>query len=346
LVELARALATTARVLILDEPTAVLSLAEQEKLFKVIASLRSSGLLILYISHRLEEVFAIADRVSVMRDGRLVATHDKAGLSHSELVGLMTGRQLQQNIAPAALARDAKPILTLSGEGVPEKGLIIAAGEIFGFVGLVGAGRTWLARRIAGLSPRVGLRVNLNGASLPGDAHAALTRGVVYLTEDRKVSGIFAPLAITANATAASLRRFTRAGVLARRREKREASQLLKDLQLVAASLDAAISGLSGGNQQKVLIARALLAAPKVLICDEPTRGVDVGAKEEIYKILRNLAARGVAVIVISSEFNELLALCHRLAVVKGGRIIATLDNENLDERRLLEVATGPAAST
>ncbi len=158
-------------------------------------------------------------------------------------------------------------------------------------------------------------------------------------------AGIFAPLAITANATAASLRRFTRAGILARRREKREAGQLLKDLQLVAASLDAAIGGLSGGNQQKVLIARALLAEPKVLICDEPTRGVDVGAKEEIYKILRTLASRGVAVIVISSEFSELLALCHRLAVVKSGRIIATLNNENLDEHRLLEIATGASAS-
>jgi ABC-type sugar transport system ATPase subunit len=243
------------------------------------------------------------------------------------------------------LPTDAKPILTISGEGAPDGGLVVSTGEILGLVGLVGAGRTWLARRIAGLTPRQGLHAELCGAALPGEVHAALARGVVYLTEDRKVSGIFAPLAITANATAASLRRFTRAGVLARRREKREAGQLLKDLQLVAVSLDAAIGGLSGGNQQKVLIARALLAKPKVLICDEPTRGVDVGAKEEIYKILRNLAARGVAIIVISSEFSELLALCHCLAVVRGGRIIATLDNDHLDEHRLLGIATGAAAA-
>jgi ABC-type sugar transport system ATPase subunit len=339
LVELARALSTEARILILDEPTAVLSLSEQEKLFGVIRSLKARGLLVLYISHRLEEIFAIADRVTVMRDGRLVATRDITGLTQRELARLMIGHELPAKPPIVAEAEASPAILRVAGPGIGE--IAVHRGEIFGFAGLIGAGRTWIARRIAGLMPRQGMDVHLNGAPVPADPRAALERGVVYLTEDRKHDGIFAPLAITDNATAASLKAFTPSGIVRRRREKRAAGEILGQLRLIATSLGAPIAGLSGGNQQKVIFARAILAKPKVLVCDEPTRGVDVGAKEEIYAILRKLAADGVAIIVISSELNELLALCSRVAIVRDGRVHGVVANRALDEHLLMEMVTG-----
>jgi ABC-type sugar transport system ATPase subunit len=344
LVELARALSNDARILILDEPTAVLSLSEQEKLFTVIRSLRERGLLILYISHRLEEIFGIADRVSVMRDGKLVAVRPIAELTQRELVRLMTGREVQA-IAPLASEDLSAPaLLEVSG---PETGTFgIRPGEIVGLAGLIGAGRTWIARRIAGLRPRGDLSVMLDGKPVPHEAGAVLRQGIVYLTEDRKRDGLFMPLSITVNATAAALPRFSPFGLVAPRREKRAAGELLKQLRLVASSLEAPVGGLSGGNQQKVIFARALLARPRVLICDEPTRGVDVGAKEEIYALLRQLAADGVAILVISSEFNELLGLCNRLAIVRDGRIRGVAPNRGIDEHHLMEMVTGAAPAT
>jgi ABC-type sugar transport system ATPase subunit len=341
LVELARALATDARILILDEPTAVLSIAEQAKLFAVIRTLRQKGLLILYISHRLEEIFEIADRVSVMRDGALVATRDKAGLTSGELVQLMTGREVLANTAPGPLEGQAKTVLTLRGLGEDGAPIDIRQGEIFGLAGLVGAGRTSIAHRIAGLRRRGGFSAELNGAPLTEDPAKMLAAGVVYMTEDRKRDGIFGPLAVTGNATAASLDRFSLGGFLRLGRERAEAGEVLRGLRLVAASLDTPIGALSGGNQQKVLFARALLARPKVLICDEPTRGVDVGARQEIYAVLRRLSAEGVAIILISSELNEVLGLSHRIGIVRHGHVSAVLDNAGLDEHALLVAATG-----
>ena len=343
LVELARALSTDARILILDEPTAVLSIAEREKLFDVIHSLRERGLLILYISHRLEEIFEIADRVSVMRDGSLVATRAKADLTESELVRLMTGREVSAPQPPEPIPAGSRTVLSLSGLAADGSVVEIRQGEIFGLAGLVGAGRTSIAHRIAGLRPRSGFTAALDGAPLPDDPARVLQAGVVYMTEDRKRDGIFGPLAITSNATAAALKRFSSAGFLRLRRERAVAGEMLRGLRLVAASLDTPIASLSGGNQQKVLFARALMTAPRVLICDEPTRGVDVGAKEEIYGVLRRLAGEGVAIIVISSELNEVLALSHRIAVVRDGRITATMDNAGLDEHSLTVAATGVA---
>ena len=341
LVELARALSADARILILDEPTAVLSLAEQDKLFGVIRSLREQGLLALYISHRLEEIFAVADRVTVMRDGRVVATRATGDLTQTELARLMTGRDVQQQ-ARAGTAKGGEAVLKLSG--LADEELTLHRGEILGLAGLIGSGRTWIARRIAGLVEPGGLAMQLDGRPLEAKRGAALSHGIVYLTEDRKRDGIFAPLAIVPNATAASLRAFSPSGFLARRREKGAAKEILQQLRLVAASLDAPVGSLSGGNQQKVLFARAILARPRVLVCDEPTRGVDVGAKQEIYALLRELAADGVAIIVVSSEFPELLGLCDRLAIVRDGQVRGLIDNRKLDEHRLMELVTGAAA--
>jgi ABC-type sugar transport system ATPase subunit len=339
LVELARALSTEARILILDEPTAVLSLSEQEKLFGVIRALRARGILVLYISHRLEEIFAIADRVTVLRDGKLVATSPTAALTQRDLVRLMTGREVHA-VARAEADLAAAPVVAeIAGSKTGR--FAIHRGEILGFAGLMGAGRTWIARRIAAVLPRGDLAVHLGGEAVPDDPRAALDRGIVYLTEDRKRDGLFMPLSITRNATAAALPAFSRFGLMASRRERKAASDLLQRLRLVATALDAPVSGLSGGNQQKVIFARALLAKPRLLICDEPTRGVDVGAKEEIYALLRALAADGVAVLVISSEFPELIGLCDRLAVVRDGRVMGVVANRDLDEHRLTEIVTG-----
>lgn len=344
LVELARALSTDARILILDEPTAVLSLSEQAKLFAVIRTLRERGLLILYISHRLEEIFEIADRVSVMRDGALVATREKSALTSAELVRLMTGREVAPNTAPAPLGEDREVVLSLDGLAEDGSRVDLRRGEILGLAGLVGAGRTSIAHRIAGLQHRGGFTAVMSGTPLPDDPARVLAAGVVYMTEDRKRDGIFAPLAVTANATASSLGRFSSGGLLRLGRERRQTGEVVRGLRLVAASLDTPIGSLSGGNQQKVLFARALLARPQVLICDEPTRGVDVGAKEEIYAVLRRLAGEGVGIILISSELDEVLALSHRLAVVRHGRVCAVMDNVGLDEHALLIAATGVGA--
>jgi ABC-type sugar transport system ATPase subunit len=342
LVELARALSTDARILILDEPTAVLSISEQGKLFQVIRILRGRGLLVLYISHRLEEIFEIADRVSVMRDGALVATRSKAELTAAELVRLMTGREVAVNRAPDRFPDGKRTVLSLDGITEDGSALELREGEILGLAGLVGAGRTSIAHRIAALRPRSGFTASLDGRDLPDDPAKVLAAGVVYMTEDRKRDGIFGPLAVTANASAASLRRFSPGGILRLRRERAEAGEVLRGLRLIAASLDTPIGALSGGNQQKVLFARALMARPKVLICDEPTRGVDVGARQEIYGVLRRLSAEGVAIVLISSELNEVLALSHRIAIVRHGRIGSILPNEGLDEHALLVAATAP----
>jgi ABC-type sugar transport system ATPase subunit len=341
LVELARALAIKARILILDEPTAVLSIAEQAKLFTVIRSLRAQNLLVLYISHRLEEIFEIADKVSVMRDGALVATHDKTALTSTQLVRLMTGRETLAKTAPAPVEGNRKTVLALHGLAQDGTDIELREGEILGLAGLVGAGRTSIAHRIAALRPRKDFSAHLQGSPLPDDPAKALACGVVYMTEDRKRDGIFGPISVTANSTAASLGRFSVKGILRLGRERADAGEVLRGLRLIAASMDTAIGSLSGGNQQKVLFARALLARPKVLICDEPTRGVDVGAKEEIYAVLRRLSAEGVAIILISSELNEVLALSHRIAVVRHGGVSAVMMNEGLDEHALLVAATG-----
>jgi ABC-type sugar transport system ATPase subunit len=341
LVELARALASDARILILDEPTAVLSINEQQKLFEVIRTLRQQGLLVLYISHRLEEVFAIADRFSVMRDGRLVATRAIAEIDQRELVRLMTGHHVISGDASRESVSDGEVVLSLHGLTSDGTDIELRRGEILGFAGLVGAGRTSIARRLAGLLPREGFSADMEGVPLPQSVAKVLASGLVYLTEDRRSDGIFAPLSIPVNATAAALNHYSSAGFLALRRERKDAAPLLSNLRLVARSLDVPVATLSGGNQQKVLFARALLAQPKVLICDEPTRGVDVAAREDIYQLLRDLAARGVAIILISSELGEVLALSHRIAIVRHGRIEAMFDNSGLSEHDLVIAATG-----
>jgi len=344
LVEIARALSLSARILILDEPTAVLSLAEQDNLFTIIRHLKSQGMLVLYVSHHLREVLAIADRVSVLRDGRKVATRPVKGLALPELIELMIGRS-------GAFTRMSRNTAVATGPAFrityradkKESGLTLQAGEIVGLAGLVGAGRTTFARALSGKHRDTAVvAVEQDGRkfdlSSPG---RAIGHGIVYLTEDRKRDGIFSGLDIIANATAAALPALRRGPFRDRTRERELAAHMLQRLQLVAASLDTPIVKLSGGNQQKVLMARALLTAPKMLICDEPTRGVDIGAKTEIHEMLRRLASTGVAIIVISSEIEELVAVADRIAVMHQRRFVAEMPASAANEANILLAASG-----
>ena len=346
LVEIARALSQAATILILDEPTAVLSAREQENLFTIIAELRAAGLLVLYVSHRLDEVFRIADRVTVLRDGRKVDTVGTDEIDQAALVRLMTGREAQRAIALPPVAATGPPLLAVrwTHDG-NESVLTVRKGEIVGLAGMVGAGRSRLARGVVGLGPR-GARLELDGRAIElRSPRQALRHGIIYLTEDRKREGLFSNLSVLANTSAAALDRVSRFGVLRPATERREGEVLLDRLALVARSLDSRMRELSGGNQQKVLIARALMAGPRLLICDEPTRGVDVGAKEEIYRILIDLAAQGVGVLLVSSEFKELLTVCHRIVVMRDGGVVGEKAAGEADEGVLVALATGAAGA-
>jgi ABC-type sugar transport system ATPase subunit len=343
-VELARALAVSARVLVLDEPTAVLAGSDVENLFAIIAKLKASGLLILYVSHRLEEVFAIADRITVLRDGRKVDTVAASATTQPRLVQMMTGRDVVETVRLPPVAAAAEPLLRMAwmDDGHPSE-FTVQPGEIVGLAGLVGSGRSAIAQTLVGLGPPSmarSARIELAGQPISlSSPRAARRHRVLYLTEDRKRAGVFADLSVLVNTTAASLERFSPGGLIASRRERREARTILERLRLVARSLDAPARQLSGGNQQKLLIGRALLSAPRLLVCDEPTRGVDVGAKQEIYSILTEIAGRGVGVLLISSELKELLMLCHRIFVVRDRRIVRSVAAADTSEETLLLAA-------
>ena len=340
LVEIARALSVSARVLILDEPTAVLSLAEQRNLFDIIAGLEDPHRLILYVSHRLEEVLAIADRVTVLRDGRKVATDAAAGLRQADLVRFMVGHDARERF-PLPPPAPSAPVLDVGVEGNPAR-FQVRRGEIVGLAGLVGAGRPRLGRAIGGLEP-VDLRIDGRPVRLRSPADA-LAHGIVYLTEDRKREGVFPNLSVLVNTTAAALPALSRLGVLSAARERTAAQAILAQLRLVARSLGAPVRELSGGNQQKVIFGRALLARPRVLVCDEPTRGIDVGAKDEIYDLLIDLARQGAAIILISSEMKEVLALSHRVVVMRDGRVVREFAGGEAREHDVLMAAMGPTA--
>ena len=343
LVELARALSLAPRILILDEPTAVLAAAEQQRLYRIVARLKQRGLLVLFVSHRLEEVLAIADRVTVLRDGRTVACRPVERLAMADLVSLMVGDLRDQRAESAAPLGD-RPAIAIRYRHRDEARMIqVRPGEIVGLAGLVGAGRTTLARAIAGL-PRSGVAVDV---TLDGREHRfssprrATAAGIAYVTEDRKRDGLFANLDIVANTSAAALGQFASAGFRRPALERQRCADLLARLRLVAKSLDMPVAQLSGGNQQKVVFARAMLRRPRLLLCDEPTRGVDVEAKAEIHDLMRELAMKGVALMVVSSEIEELLGLCHRILVMRDRAIVAEFPSQEADEAAILLAASG-----
>lgn len=340
LVEIARALSVESRILILDEPTAVLSIPEQENLFRIIEQLKQQGMLILYVSHRMEEIFSISDRVTVLRDGKKIDTVQTADISPADIIRMMIGHDIEQS-SGLSTADAGGPIFEVSFKD-KRRGFTVVKGEILGVAGLVGAGRTRLARKLIGIEENDDMDIFLHGERVnPGSPQDAIQQGIVYLTENRKHDGLFANLSVLKNTTASALERFTSFGFLRQGNEKKAGTNILDRLHLVASSVDVPISTLSGGNQQKAIFGRALMCNPSVLICDEPTRGVDVGAKEEIYQLLVELAEQGVAIIFISSEMKELFAAAHRLLVLHEGNIVEDLPTSQLTEEKVLQAATG-----
>lgn len=326
-VEIAKALGTNAKVLILDEPTSSLTHREVESLFRLIRDLRSQGVGIVYISHRLEELPEIADRVTVLRDGNVIQTRGMAGVTQPELIAMMVGRELS-----AVFPKRAVPVGEVALEVRGRVNLTVRAGEILGIAGLAGAGRTELAESIFGLRPAADLEILIH------------QQPIAYVPEDRRRHGLIMEMSIAANATLASLPSLSRRGFLDFAAERTLAQDYKMRLALKAASIDVPVETLSGGNQQKVVIARWLATHPSVLILDEPTQGVDVGAKSEIHRIMVDLAAQGVAIMMISSELPEILGMSDRVAVMRGGRIAGMLDNADADQHKILALALGSAA--
>jgi ribose transport system ATP-binding protein len=351
LVEIAKALSFDASVLIMDEPTAVLSRQDTAALFRVVDQLRSRGVAIIYISHILPEVVAISDRISVLRDGRLVQTLERSrfcggDIDVGRLSSLMVGRPLADHFPPR---RPPQPEVVLQVDAlctheVHDVSFEVRRGEIFGLAGLVGAGRTELAATLFGAGRRLSGRALIDGQSFTATTPAeAIAAGVAYLSEDRKGIGLHLGLSVTDNITLVALRAWGRA-LLSQRRLREAARVHIQRLNIKVADADSDVQCLSGGNQQKVSLAKWLESRPRVLLVDEPTRGVDVGAKEEIYRLLTQLAESGIACVMISSELNELIGMCHRIGVMRGGRLVATVPGEAATEELLMLHAAGVAA--
>jgi rhamnose transport system ATP-binding protein len=349
LVEIARALGADAKILILDEPTASLSDEDTQNLFAVIRRLRAQGVGMIYISHRLEELPAIADRVTILRDGRTVETRAMSDVDRGELIRLMVGRELSAVFPKRAVAL-GDVVLELRGVGCSAAGvrgvsLTVRAGEIVGLAGLVGAGRTALARTVFGLTPADEGEILLRGEQIGIDGAArAVEAGIAYVPEDRRRHGVILELPVSANISLAALGRLTRFGAIDLRRETELAVDYTHRLGIKTPAIFAPVSTLSGGNQQKVALSRWLATDPAVLILDEPTQGIDVGAKAEIHALMSDLAARGVAILMISSELPEILGMSDRVVVMHGGTVAGVLDRADADQHRILALALGDGA--
>jgi ABC-type sugar transport system ATPase subunit len=344
MVEIARALVGRSKVLILDEPTATLSGPEVERLFAVMRDLRARGLGIVYISHRLEEIFSVADRVTVLRDGRHVAHAPVAGLERGQLIRWMVGRDVSEEFPPRT-AGAGDPVLQVRRLSCPpyfsDVSFSVGRGEIVGLAGLVGAGRTSVALALFGaLQPQGEMDLGGQPAHFASPTEA-LSAGVAYVTEDRKARGLFPLLGAGENMTIASLDSFARLGFLSLPRAQAAASAEARNFDLRAASLQQSAGTLSGGNQQKLLLARYLMKPRRLLILDEPTRGIDVGAKAEIYGLMNRLTAQGLAILMISSELPEVLGMSDRVVVMHEGRTTGELPRGRATPEGVMELATG-----
>ncbi len=343
IIEIAKAISLDARVLIMDEPTAALSGAEVERLFTVARTLRDNGAGIVFISHRFDEVFGLCDRITVMRDGHYIGTHVTAEVTPSDIVREMVGRNIE-TLFPKSDAELGDVVLDVSGLGragvFADVSFSVRAGEIVGLSGLVGAGRTEIARAIFGIDAYDAGTVTLLGKPLPPhDPMTSITSGIGFVPEDRRKQGLVMDLTVSRNAALTLRHVLARFGLISAGRERREASVWTTLLQ-VKGSLDASVSTLSGGNQQKVVLAKWLATKPTLLIVDEPTRGIDVGTKAEVHRLLSELAVQGIAIIMISSELPEVLGMSDRVIVVREGRISATIDRADATAESVMHAAT------
>ena len=352
LVEIAKALTLNCRILILDEPTAALTEHEAQKLFAIMRDLAAQGIGIIYISHRMAEIFANCDRVTVMRDGQHIRTDRTADITSSDVVNAMVGRKIDTLFPPKLQGMAGPEILRVEGltdRRFRDVSFTLNRGEILGLGGLIGAGRSEIARGITRLEGAARGRVWLNGAEVHLRNYTdCIARGIVYLSEDRKGDGVFIDMPIAANIAALNLAQVAgRFGVIDNLKETEQAQKIGKSLRLKAASVAHKVSSLSGGNQQKVALAKLLAVRPKVIFLDEPTRGVDVGAKAEIHAILRGLADEGVGIAVISSELPELIGLCDRVLVISEGSISGELTGAEITETNIMTLAApGAQAAT
>ncbi len=349
LVEIAGAVGAEAKIVIMDEPTASLTRREQERLYGIVRGLKAEGIGIIYISHRLEEIAALADRVTVLRDGSSVGTFEVKDITEGELIRLMVGRDVT-HLYPPPLGHPGGEVLkvdrlTCEGSGVKNVSFAVRAGEVFGLAGLVGAGRSEVARVLFGLTPADSGAISLHGTTVEIRSPAAAMRhGIAYVPEDRRRHGVVLEMPVAQNITLAARRRFFPGGWLRDRVESAAARDFVHRLSIKAENIDAPVGSLSGGNQQKVSLSRWLATEPKLLILDEPTQGVDVGAKSEIHALIRQFAAAGMAVVLISSDLPEILGMSDRIGVMRGGELRAILPG-NSPATEVMAVALGQSGA-
>ena len=352
LVQIASAVGTGAEILVFDEPTSSLSQVDAERLFTLIDQLKARGVTMIYVSHRMPEVFRLCDRLTVLRDGKYVGTLDRAQATQDAVVRLMIGRSMEAYFPQHLSTEPGKPMLAVSnlssGGKFRDVSFGVRAGEIVGFAGLVGAGRSEIAKAIFGLDARATGSVSVEGKPLPlGDIRQAMRRGIGLLPEDRKREGLVLMMGGRQNFSMAMLPRMRRMGMIDRPKEQRLTQEYFDKLRVKTPSIDAPVAGLSGGNQQKVALAKWLGRGAKLLIVDEPTRGVDVGAKAAIHGLIDELARQGVAIILISSELPELLNLSTRVLVMREGRLVGELSREQITQESVLRLMAGvESAST
>jgi len=350
LVEIAKALSCDARVLIMDEPTSSLSQKETETLFEVVKDLRNQGISVIYISHRLGEVIELSDRVTVFRDGENAGDLEKDEINHENMVRLMVGRDLsefydRQIHQPGKTVLKAHEIISPSYCDIPVS-LEVRAGEIVGIAGLVGAGRTELLQTIFGVTPALGGELELDGQSFrPSCPADAITAGIALAPEDRKQHGLVLPMTVRENASLPSLERDQAKGFLNQEAELKIADRAVEQMSIKTPTIEQIARFLSGGNQQKIVLGKWLAMKPKLLMLDEPTRGIDVGAKREIYKLMEKLAGEGMAILFVSSEMEEVLGMADRPYIMHEGRVSGELSREELSEESIMHLATGSEKS-
>ena len=345
MVEICKALMADAKVIIMDEPTAALTQSETVALFKVIESLRKKGVSMVYISHRMEEIFELCDRITVLRDGSYIGVKNIPETNMNEIVKMMIGREIGERY-PSRNVKIGKEVLKV--KGLTRKGTFhdvnfsVRAGEVLGVSGLMGAGRTEIMQAIFGNLSYEGGTIEIDGKEVKiSNPRQAMEHGIGFITEDRKTEGLMLDKSIRENISLCNLRRISKSSVISREAEKNMVAEAIKDLHIKCFGSYHECNNLSGGNQQKVVLAKWILTNPKILILDEPTRGVDIGAKKEIYSIINKLAAQGVAIIMVSSELPEVLGMSDNIMVVREGEVRGIISYEEANQERVMTLATG-----
>lgn len=344
IVEIAKAISKNAKILIMDEPSAPLTISEVEAMFKIVDALKEAGVTIIYISHRMDEIFRLSDRVSVLRDGKYITTVATESTTKAELIRLMVGRDLNETYPQRDIVASdvVLSVRGLCGNGVRDISFDLKHGEILGFGGLVGAGRTELAQLLFGSEKIERGEIYLMDRKLElKNSRQAIAAGLAMVPEDRKRHGVILPMTIKENVTMACLERISRRSIIKKGREREAANRFMGSLRIKAPSIDQKVKNLSGGNQQKVVLAKWLAMDSQIFIFDEPTRGIDVGAKQEFYQIMNDLANQGKSIIMISSDMEELLGMSDRIVVLCRGRMAAVLDRSDMTQEAVLAFAAG-----